>query len=66
MCYWELNSGKCLQEFEEYGSPVLRLDSTSRKIVALFSEECIRVWESASGMLLTTIELVSLVSEQEL
>jgi len=56
VCYWELNSGNCLHEFEEYGSPVLRLDSTSRKIVALFSEECIRVWET-SGTLLTTIEL---------
>ena len=58
VCYWELNSGSCLHEFEEYGSPVLRLDGARGLIVALFAEECVRIWESTIGTLLSTIQLV--------
>lgn len=58
VCYWELNSGSCLHEFEEYGSPVLKLDGARGLIVALFAEECVRIWETTTGMLLSTIQLV--------
>lgn len=61
VCCWELVSGKCLHEFEEYRTPVLKLSTLGSYLVALFADESLRVWESGSGSLLHTIKLVCLV-----
>ena len=37
---------------------MLKLDGARGLIVALFAEECVRIWESTTGMLLSTIQLV--------
>jgi len=56
--HWDVNTGTCINELGTYGSAVLQLESTSTHVVGLFSEACVRVWNSARGEMACKIQLV--------
>lgn len=62
VCYWELSTGNCLYEVENYGAAVLKLVAVDGYFVGLFSDECIRTWDRHQGQLMYKIQLVLLVS----